>query len=359
MGYDIDEAKALVIRAGKELVEKGLIARTWGNISARISYSEFVITPSGRSYDSLTPDDLVVVDLDGNYEGNIKPSSEKKVHAEAYRHRQDVNFVIHTHQVNASAISVLGKSIPFCETVSEEIKTILGPKIVCANYGLSSTDKLKRAVSAAIAANPECNHVLMKYHGAICMGADYDSAFKVADTLEEVCGKIYTKYVGEPLVREPYIVNEVLPPVYEDLDSAITGAEAEECADAPIEEPMVVLHAQTPYTVKMSELGDTMQAYSDDLAQIAGPVVYCAPADASFDEIDDTRGKYAAVFVKGKGAYCYGTDRDEAEAVVQVLEKACQAAYLGFKKGAAPVNIAGAILEHEIYVKKYSKLKDK
>ena len=99
MAYELEEAKKLVVAAGKKLVESGLIARTWGNVSARISDTQFVITPSGRAYETLTPEEVVVVNIeDCSYEGDIKPSSEKGVHAAAYRHHPTVDFVIHTHQ---------------------------------------------------------------------------------------------------------------------------------------------------------------------------------------------------------------------------------------------------------------------
>ena len=103
--YTLEEGKKAVIEAGHRLLETGLIARTWGNVSARISDTQFVITPSGRAYDTLTPDDIVVVNInDCSYEGDVKPSSEKGIHADAYALRSDVNFVIHTHQVNASVV---------------------------------------------------------------------------------------------------------------------------------------------------------------------------------------------------------------------------------------------------------------
>lgn len=79
MAYDVEEAKKLVVEAGKKLLETGLIARTWGNVSARISDTQFVITPSGRAYDTLTPDEVVVVNIDDcSHEGDIKPSSERE-----------------------------------------------------------------------------------------------------------------------------------------------------------------------------------------------------------------------------------------------------------------------------------------
>ena len=74
MAYELEEAKKLVVAAGKKLVESGLIARTWGNVSARISDTQFVITPSGRAYETLTPEEVVVVNIeDCSYEGDIKP----------------------------------------------------------------------------------------------------------------------------------------------------------------------------------------------------------------------------------------------------------------------------------------------
>ena len=90
---DLLQAKEIVVEAGKQLVATGLIARTWGNVSCRISDSQFVITPSGRDYLSLTPDDIVVVNLeDLSYEGDIKPSSEKGLHAQCYILRKDCNL---------------------------------------------------------------------------------------------------------------------------------------------------------------------------------------------------------------------------------------------------------------------------
>ena len=112
MAYSREEAAELIIKAGYALVEKGLIARTWGNISARLSDTEFLVTPSGMGYDRLTPDKLVVCKIsDCSYEGEIKPSSEKGVHGEAYKYRPDVNFVIHTHQLYATAVGTTRKSL--------------------------------------------------------------------------------------------------------------------------------------------------------------------------------------------------------------------------------------------------------
>ena len=108
MAYTREEAARLIIEAGHQLIKEGLIARTWGNISARLSDETFLITPSGRAYETLTPAELVEVSIkDCTYEGDIKPSSEKGVHAAVYKLRPEADFVIHAHSNNASALSIL------------------------------------------------------------------------------------------------------------------------------------------------------------------------------------------------------------------------------------------------------------
>lgn len=338
MNYDIDTAKKLVIKAGLELIEKGLIARTWGNISARVSDSEFVITPSGRDYASLTPDDIVLVNLDGSYYGDVKPSSEKGVHAVAYMLRKDVNFVIHTHQKHASALSILGKNISLDTVADDNDKEILGHNLVCARYGMNATEKLNNAVYDALYENPKCSQVLMKYHGALCVGKDYDDAFLIADTLEKVSKAVYENIVGESVKEKD---DERL--IIQEAETEIT--------------PFSIIHAKTPYIMEMSKLGKKMRAYSDDLAQIAGPVIYCSESD-ELSEINKKKKSASAVFIKWDGAFCYGINNDEAEAVAIVLEKACQAAYLGFKEKIKPLGLSEAKKDRKIYLTKYSLLKD-
>ncbi len=103
------EAKENVVNAGKRLVKSGLIARTWGNVSCRISDNYFVITPSGRDYLTLSPEEIVKVSIaDLSYRGDIKPSSEKGIHAEIYKHNPKINFVIHTHQKKRFCIKCHG-----------------------------------------------------------------------------------------------------------------------------------------------------------------------------------------------------------------------------------------------------------
>ena len=183
---DILEAKQIVIKAGHELLKAGLIVRTWGNISCRVSDTQFVITPSGRAYEDLTPDDIVLVNIsDLSYEGEVKPSSEKGIHASCYELRPDCNFVIHTHQANASIVSALGYDI---NSLTEEHSAVIGSDVPCASYGLPGTGKLRQGVIDALNRS-KSKAIILAHHGAVCVGSDYDDAFKVASTLEEVCEK--------------------------------------------------------------------------------------------------------------------------------------------------------------------------
>lgn len=194
MGYSIEEAKKLIIKAGLELCEKKLIARTWGNISARISDTEFVITPSGIPYDQVNENNLVVVKIeDCSWSGDVKPSGEKKVHAAIYKNRSDVNFILHTHQNYATAISVDGLDKDFVAT---------------AKYGLPSTKTLVKNIEKAVLANPKMNAVLMARHGAVIYASNYDGAFKIALDLEEKSKELYDKVATEKdakLEAKPYL----------------------------------------------------------------------------------------------------------------------------------------------------------
>lgn len=345
MAYEINRAKDLVIKAGLELSKAGLVARTWGNISARISDTQFVITPSGRGYDSLTRDDIVVVNIeDCSYEGEIKPSGEKGVHAAAYELREEVQFVIHTHQNYASALSVIGKDL---EIENSEYKDLLGGILPCADYGMYATGKLIRAVKDKLETYPECPAFLMNYHGAICVGADYDEAFSVAYALEKASHKLYKKLCGKQILpekREEEVQYHTSVEVKREL-MAMPGVEC-------------VVYTKAPYTLAMSQIGETMYPYLDDFAQIAGTEVKCVSQAASASELVSAMNKRNAVLLKGAGALCTGVSKDEAEAVSIVLEKACMAAYLAHQMGTIkPLSKYHARKDRKGYIESYSKLK--
>ena len=358
MAFSIDKARELVLKAGLELCEAGLVARTWGNISARVSDTQYVITPSGRAYDTLTKEDIVLVNIaDGTYEGDVKPSGEKGVHAAVYELCPEMNFVIHTHQNYASALSVLAREIPVEECNS------LGSVIPCAEYGMYATELLVNNIKNQIRKHKDSKAVLMKYHGALCFGKDYDEAFAVAYDLEEVSKKEFEKLCeggivnsaeddcGEKAIRTGYncngngVLNGKSCEVPSELKSLLEKRDGVKA----------VFMVQTPFVIEMSKLGKTMYPYLDDAAQIAGVDVKCI---LDISEAADALQDRNAVFVKGFGAICTGFDESEAQAVGIVLEKACMVAYLAECVGnIPPLDAESAKLDREGYVNHYSKLK--
>lgn len=358
MAYEINEAKELVIKAGLELVKKGLVARTWGNISARISDKQMVITPSGRAYDTLTPDDIVTVDIDTlEYEGDIKPSSEKGVHAAAYQLHEGADFVIHTHQEYATALSTLGKRF-LIEKAFPRRSAVLGPSVPTAEYGISGSTRLINNVKECLGQNPESRAILMRNHGVLVVGTSYDEAFDVAGTLEEVSMKIYSKLTS---IRPPELDNGYSPYKYCTAYRRGVTSEYKEYKNV-FDNRLVncVIAAKTPYITRAAELGRAMRPYIDDMAQIGGPATRCLPIWATSRDIARALPNEAsgAVLIPRFGAICTGPTEDEAEAMMLVLDKCARAFLLeDTKYKSTPVNPLIALFEHKYYVDKYSKLK--
>ena len=336
--YDtIEEAGQKILSACRELKEAGLLVRTWGNISARLSEDEFLITPSGKGYDDMTPNELVKVGIrDLKWEGDLKPSSEKAMHAALYKQRKDAAFIVHTHQINASAVSVLREDLDLSQLPDEfqEQKNRLGLLVPCAGYGLSSTKMLADKVAKAALKNPQAPAILMCCHGAVCIAASQEEALQTAYDLEKAAGAVYEKKCNEKLARESG----------EEASFRFSG---DYC-----------LHVRTPFVMEMSRRGRTVLPYLDDTAQIIGLSIRAVDQGAPMKAIRKAAEGRNAVLIKGDGALCFGKTRDEAEAAALVLEKNCVAANLALKKAAPPVGKVSAAVERAFYVRKYSKLKN-
>lgn len=178
----IEHIRRQVIEGGLRLVKEGLVARTWGNISIRVDDTYMLITPSGRTYEELTPEDIVLVDYHtSKYEGPVKPSSEKELHCEIYRTRKKVHAVIHTHQMNASTVASARREVP---PILDDMTQIIGPTVRVADYALPSTRKITKKTVQALKGR---NAALMANHGAVCVGRDLDEAFVVCQVLEKAC----------------------------------------------------------------------------------------------------------------------------------------------------------------------------
>ncbi|MGD0036294.1 MAG: class II aldolase/adducin family protein [Bacteroidota bacterium] len=179
---NIDNLKQQIIEAGKRLLTEGLVSRTWGNVSIRIDEKFMAITPSGRAYEELTLNDIVLVNYHtSQYEGNIKPSSEKELHCEIYRTRKGINAVIHTHQMNASTVAAARREVP---PILDDMAQLIGPSVRVADYALPSTKKI---VSKTVKALNGRMAALMANHGAVCLGRTIDEAFVVCQVLEKAC----------------------------------------------------------------------------------------------------------------------------------------------------------------------------
>jgi L-fuculose-phosphate aldolase len=177
-----DEAKKIVCKAGKRLLEEGLVSGTWGNSSVRVDDTFMAITPSGRRYDDMKPGDIVIVNYrDMTHEGSIKPSSEKKLHAEIYRTRKEISAVVHTHQMNASTVAAARREVP---PILDDQAQILGPSVKCADYALPNTKSLVKKTVKALKGRYAA---LMANHGAVCIGRTMEEAFIAAQVLEKTC----------------------------------------------------------------------------------------------------------------------------------------------------------------------------
>ncbi len=174
------EARIAVCDAGKKLLDEGLVARTWGNVSIRLNKTDMIITPSGRPYEELEPEDMVRVNyLTNKYEGNVKPSSEYKLHTEIYKTRKDANSVIHTHQMNASTVATARREIP---PILDDQAQLLGPSVRVAPYALPNTKKIVKGTVKALKGR---NAALMANHGAVCIGRDIEEVFVCCQVLEK------------------------------------------------------------------------------------------------------------------------------------------------------------------------------
>jgi L-fuculose-phosphate aldolase len=199
--------KEKLVRAGREMLGRGLTVETFGNLSIRDPETGLVyLTPSAMAYHTITEEDVVVMDLDGNLvEGRRKPTIEKEVHLSLYRAHPEVNAIIHTHPVHSQVFAVLRKPIP---PVMDEAAQVLGGTVRVAEYALPGTEALAQSVCAAMEGRVRA--CLMANHGAVCVGATMEQAFKVCTVLE-MTAEVYrlALSVGEPVVLPDELVDEM------------------------------------------------------------------------------------------------------------------------------------------------------
>jgi len=210
-----ESEKKAVIEAAQEMARKGLVVGTAGNISMRLKSPGgrelLAITPSGRYYDSLKVDDIVVVDFAGQkVEGELKATIEMVMHIEVHKARKKINAVVHAHSPFCSAIAVAGMDIP--PLIDEQV-VLIGGEIKVAQYGFPGTPELAKNVVSALGPR---NAVILANHGVLSVGRDMREALTICELAEELA-KIYVSALGLGKVNQ-------LPPGVVELEQAFFAA---------------------------------------------------------------------------------------------------------------------------------------
>lgn len=189
------------------LVDKGYLMATGGNVSLRIpGRKALAVTPSDFDYLKMTAEDVCVLDLDMKVlEGHLKPSVEATMHAAIYQARNDVNAIIHTHQVYTSALTLIKAPIP--ELFDEQVR-FLGRSVEIIPYAPSGTGLLKNQVAKSV--KNHHNAYMMQNHGALVFGDDMERALNNVEILEK-CALAYLLALcsDKKVSKIPLVVREV------------------------------------------------------------------------------------------------------------------------------------------------------
>lgn len=358
---DIRQAKIQVIEAGLRLLDTGLVARTWGNVSCRISDTHFVITPSGQDYKSLQPEEIVAVSMeDLSYDGPVTPSGERGVHAEVYRQRPDAGFVIHTHQENASVISSLGLlSFP-----AGKAYPLLGGAVSCAPYALPGTKEIQAGV-ARLLPGLAGNALILQNHGAVLFGRDASEAFQAATDLEvaslDHLLDLARLRTGNPAISEgdlpalvehlPELSSRLLPSASGQQEDALNRLLAQIRALLPA--PLLLGPVSTPFVLAWSRTKRPLRPLLDDFAQIVGlRAVAPGSRPAALARALETGN---GVFVPGLGALAAAGCEGDLAAIAMIIEKNCKAMICGLAAGGVrPLGRMDSRRLRRMYLHKYS-----
>lgn len=313
-------AREALVDGGKRLLADGLVARTWGNLSVRLTDGRIAITPSGIRYDDLRPHMIVLMDpVSGEWTGDLRPSGERKVHVAIYERRPDVQAVVHTHQPAAS----------ICAAARAELPTSTGV-VPCAPYALPSTKKLTRGTVGSLG---QGSAVLMANHGALTVGADLDEAFDRISELERAAARHVVDHRPREGSHMPADPDEPWDPAW------LSPVELRDGSTAWL--------SAAPFTVRFSVLRRDLPPVLDDLAQLTGRHV------ASARWLPKKAPRNDALLIAGQGALVAG---DDHEAVAMVVEKGARA-WIGAQGlgGAKPLPLHEVLLMRAVYLRSYAK----
>lgn len=198
---EVERVRALVSDLHAELPRWGLVVWTAGNVSQRVHVPGgedlLVIKPSGVTYDDLTPESMVVCDLDGNLvDGTRAPSSDTAAHAYVYKHMPQVGGVVHTHSTYATAWAARAEPVPCVLTMMADE---FGGPVPIGPFALIGDDSIGRGIVETLR-DSRSRAVLMRNHGPFTIGRDAKDAVKAAVMVEEVARTVHiSRQLGEPL----------------------------------------------------------------------------------------------------------------------------------------------------------------
>lgn len=201
------EEKKELVEYGKKMSAEGLSSGTSGNLSIYLKEEGVVlITPSGIGYFDTEPEDIVVMDLDGNIvEGSRKPSSEWHLHTLFYKNKPEAGAVVHTHSKYCTTLSTLRMPIKAVHYVIADAGT---DEVPCAPYRRYGTEELAKV---AVESAGESNAVLLANHGIVVCGKNLKSAYGLAKGMEYVAEiQVTAMSVGEPVVLTKKEMEEVM-----------------------------------------------------------------------------------------------------------------------------------------------------
>ena len=198
------ELKKEVIKYAQKLNSTNLSPLRSGNVSIRVTHNNvegFLLTPSGKRYENLVPEDIVFLALKEEYDNlklfntSLNPSSEWRFHQDIYLKKKEAKAIVHAHSPHATAISAHGKAIPAFHYM---IALAGGDDIKCAEYATFGTTELSKNIIKALENRKAC---LMSNHGQVAFGVNLKQAFELAEEVENICHQyIIALKLGQPKI---------------------------------------------------------------------------------------------------------------------------------------------------------------
>ena len=205
----MQETKEMLLATAKDMIAKDLVDGTAGNLSARLPDGNVVLTPGSLAYETMTLEDLVVCDLDGNVlEGTRSPTSEKDLHLSCLRDHDDINAVMHCHAKFSTMFAITNTPIP---CVIEEVHAYIGGDVIVADYKMTGSKDLGAEVSRHVGDKAA---VLMANHGLLTVGKHPADCLKLALLVERTAEIVWGARSLGPLVSLPDKTVQQMTPVY-------------------------------------------------------------------------------------------------------------------------------------------------